>query len=342
MRKSKILVCLLLLTLGLSVQTIRLSADNGSSLQTLIDSASSGAVLAVPAGNYTGSVVINKPLSLIGRSRENTIIQITSGSVALFVNCSGVQVENLTIQADSVGSVGSVGVSVAHLHITPDQFGAWDIRDVYVSDMIIQDCAYPVSIEQSVGNVTVKNCIISGAGHAVIMHNCIGVNVENCTISASSGGIYLNQFNSANTITGNNISQCMWGIIMQDSWSNTVTLNTLSFNQIGTSDMYNTASNPLPSTSSNLFYLNNFVNNTIQAQLDFSVLDRWDNGTYGNYWSDYIGNDSNHDGIGDTPYLIGGFNVDQYPLMSDPPSLTPAGPQAAVAGGGASFPPRLD
>jgi hypothetical protein len=41
----------------------------------------------------------------------------------------------------------------------------------------------------------------------------------------------------------------------------------------------------------------------------------WDNGypSGGNYWSDYHGNDDNHDGIGDSPYAN---NVDHYPLIS--------------------------
>jgi hypothetical protein len=44
-------------------------------------------------------------------------------------------------------------------------------------------------------------------------------------------------------------------------------------------------------------------------------LNVWDNGAEGNYWSDYTGVDSNHDGIGDTAHIIGGNNTDRYPLM---------------------------
>jgi nitrous oxidase accessory protein NosD len=41
----------------------------------------------------------------------------------------------------------------------------------------------------------------------------------------------------------------------------------------------------------------------------------WDSGGKGNFWSNYDGTDSNDDGIGDIPYIIGGANKDNYPLM---------------------------
>src|SRR5208337_1113026 len=62
-----------------------------------------------------------------------------------------------------------------------------------------------------------------------------------------------------------------------------------------------------------IFYHNNFINNT---QIDTQVWlysnpssPKWDNGTQGNYWSDYLTNypsakEVNNTGTYDTPYTI--------------------------------------
>ena len=50
------------------------------------------------------------------------------------------------------------------------------------------------------------------------------------------------------------------------------------------------------------------------------VINQWDNGTKGNFWSDYTGIDINSDGVGDTPYNLSdvGNKKDRYPLMEEP------------------------
>jgi parallel beta-helix repeat protein len=68
--------------------------------------------------------------------------------------------------------------------------------------------------------------------------------------------------------------------------------------------------------NNNSIYSNSFIHNKVQVYLDNSI-NVWDNGypSGGNYWSDYNGIDSNHDGIGDTLYTINANNIDHYPLM---------------------------
>jgi hypothetical protein len=91
----------------------------------------------------------------------------------------------------------------------------------------------------------------------------------------------------------------------------------------------------------NVFYNNNFLNNTIVWEDHqslpnlydmYSVNNTWDGGysTGGNYWSGYNGTDDNMDGVGATSYAVYENFTDRYPLMApygndnaNLPDLTP-------------------
>jgi parallel beta-helix repeat protein len=107
-------------------------------------------------------------------------------------------------------------------------------------------------------------------------------------------------------MTGNYV-----GIEVYNSSSNSI---------IGNSIIANTAYGILLGYSfNNGFYHNNIINNSQQVSFSpFGYADIWDDGypIGGNYWSDYNGTDANHDGIGDTPYVIDMNNTDNYPLMN--------------------------
>jgi hypothetical protein len=65
---------------------------------------------------------------------------------------------------------------------------------------------------------------------------------------------------------------------------------------------------------SNTIFHNNFIDNPENAYDETG--NTWDNGSSGNYWSDYNGSDTDGDGIGDSPYQIpGNKSQDMYPLM---------------------------
>jgi parallel beta-helix repeat protein len=87
----------------------------------------------------------------------------------------------------------------------------------------------------------------------------------------------------------------------------------------------------LGSQHDNVIYRNNFIDNKVQGTLQVSMLGAsmgmianhsiWDNGTSGNYWSDYLtryqnASEIDNTGIGDTPFVINENNIDHYPLMN--------------------------
>jgi len=82
-------------------------------------------------------------------------------------------------------------------------------------------------------------------------------------------------------------------------------------------------------SSNNMIYENNFINNTNQISIitrgipgpqSIQIPNSWDNGTVGNYWSDYLtkypnATEIDNSGRGNTQYLIDANNIDNYPLI---------------------------
>jgi len=109
------------------------------------------------------------------------------------------------------------------------------------------------------------------------------------------------------TIKNMEIKGFIYGIQLISSSNNTLFRNSIKNSDNG---IYIYAS------SNNKVYHNIFINNTNQVYVYNSASNAWDNGCEGNYWSNYLGSDSDGDGIGDTPHVIDENNQDNFPLMA--------------------------
>jgi len=206
------------------------------------------------------------------------------------------------------------------------------------------DAGYVALVDST--NIIVKDLNLTNNVQGLLLKNTTGSFIENVYVLNNWDGICLDRWSNNNTIICNTVSNNLFlGIYLSTSSGNLVANNTVLNNEYGLffdSRVFilvednekglldsnivrdnivrdNTVSNNnfgvyLIESEDNVFYHNNFVNNTYQVRSVDST-NKWDCGGEGNYWSDYKGEDLNDDGIGNTAYVIDENNQDNNPLM---------------------------
>jgi parallel beta-helix repeat protein len=142
------------------------------------------------------------------------------------------------------------------------------------------------------------------SSHNIISSNRIYDNVDS--------GIYLADGHYNNTITHNIIYNNYYGIELFLNNTN----NDISYNTIFDNNQYGIFIQS--SSGYNSIYLNNIKTNLLDQVIDNNGTNIFVQNGLGNHWGiAYTGSDIDNDGIGDTPYLIGGSagNQDFFPLI---------------------------
>jgi hypothetical protein len=192
------------------------------------------------------------------------------------------------------------------------------VIDILDSNIVFDGAGYtinasggdnPVIRLTDVTGVTVKNVeVISRYTSIKLYHssNCLFTDIK------TNYNLYLVDRSNYNTIANSNIKSLTVGL--GDSNNNLFIKNNVQ-------DLYVSGSN-------NRFYLNNFFLTDTSGILNDNF---WDNGSVGNYWSNYSikypnASEIDNTGIGDTAYIMkrekhlsfgdpNATNVDNYPLM---------------------------
>lgn len=202
-------------------------------------------------------------------------------------------------------------------------------KNSFVSNNEIVKNFWGIQLEDSPDNVVNGNilrdnldciCILS-SGNTTVSGN----NLTKCDTGIS------NVVSSDVIIKGNIVDSCNTGISFSGN-NSIIHGNTIkNSSEIGIS---------ITSSSNNWFFHNNFIDNKKQVVIGEESADGqtdnstniWDDGTRGNYWSDYkerYPNAREVDSVWDTPYVINENNKDRYPLVnpfsgeSVPPPVRP-------------------
>jgi nitrous oxidase accessory protein NosD len=232
---------------------------------------------------------------------------VLEGNGFTFTGSHGIKltkVENVTIK--------DLTLETHYLHLFLDHSQNCIIQNVTsnfdfilsVSDNnLISNCTGTFNLETSNYN-TIKNCsageiTLQQSNHNSLIYNTIWTQGESLGIWASSN----------NLVFGNTFSKFWWWISMTGS----STINKIVGNNVWAGQLYLT--DKLVGT--NYIYHNNFWNFKWNQTTTTNSVNIWSsNNNLGNYWANYSGTDANHDGVGDTSYIIDMTNQDNYPLMA--------------------------
>jgi hypothetical protein len=165
-----------------------------------------------------------------------------------------------------------------------------------------------------VTNVTVQDIeVVSDNYRAIYLRSC-----SNCTIlgvNTAEKDVYL-LYSNFSTIAESNIA-----IGLDSSNDNRIFRNNITEMHIAGFEL------DVYGCNSNIFYENNIYCTNLSLTLEapassylFDSANFWDNGSIGNYWSNYLtkyptAKEIGNSGIGDISYIIDSNNIDNYPLM---------------------------
>jgi len=294
------------------------------------------------AGNYNA---IGSEKEIVTSDNHKIINNIITTSLyGIYLSSSDYNtIVNNTLISNAFGAIFLTNADNTNITANTIVGGAYGIRTLSSLNNIIEynaisQTSYAIYLSLSSTGNTIRKNVLSGQTVSVYS-NSDGTTIDHNTITegaygiyfydCESGAVYYNTLEnnsygiriymsasatSSHNIHNNKILHTDWAIELVNAHGNTFTGNWIQQNTWG---IYMTSS------GSNTAYRNNFVNNTMQAHAGFGTGNAWDKkipgeGSQGNYWSDYEGEDTDDppDGIGNTPYRITPIGYDNYPLMN--------------------------
>ena len=293
--------------------------------------------------NIASCLVVERNDTIIdGASKTLTGTGVATATGIAISNGFNVTIENVNIvhvYGYGVSLGNSSKCSVHSNNITDNYMGIYlyGSQDNTLSNNVVTGSNTGVLLDYSSHNNNVTGNDVMNSGYGIWLTSSSSdndISANNITGSVLYG--VLLQGCSGNRIHGNNtLRDNNFGIMLYSSSQNGIRQNTLVQNDnfsivlsfssnnntiIGNDIIDNAGGIGMISCYGNFLHHNNLRGNGEQAHVESSS-NSWDDGSEGNYWSNYLSRYPNaseidSSGIGDTAYYIDANNIDHYPLMA--------------------------
>ncbi len=194
-------------------------------LQESIDKAPAGATIKLPAGIYKGNIVINKPLTILGKEKDVVIKGDGNGTV-ITVNSSHVVLKNLHI-THSGERMENLDAAIAMHHVKKCEISHCKITGtLYGIDMnMVEDSLIANNYIRSKKNdISLRGDALKiwYARHNIIKNNTIAF-TRDVTLT----------YSGHNIIEGNTFLHNRFGLHLSMSHHNSIKNNTFKYNSVG-------------------------------------------------------------------------------------------------------------
>jgi nitrous oxidase accessory protein len=301
-----------------------------NTISAAVKAANPGDTLLVAPGTYVENVEVAKPLTVKSTNgAQATVIKASDTSKdAILLGSSDISIQGLTITGGNTGvSFGQTSNCIlTKCVVNGNVFGVYlaGATSNLVSDNNLNGNGFGIYLDGSSGNKLSNNSASNekgGGGKAslsdgIYMFNSNANSVTRCDLS-NNDNFGFSLYQSKNNVFSNNTisSNTQYGVRLRDGSDN----NRFSFNVFKANGENGVL---IGNSRGNTFYFNNFVDekshfytqedNNIYStiKLNYTFNGNPFSSFVGNYYSNYVGTDSDGNGIADSS-----FGGDKYPLI---------------------------